>query len=100
MWDSFAKQPIGTIYEGLLCPLLIKDDRLCGLEFFSLLDGESGYQHIGLLLKHKRNTVSPLWVTLTLRIAYGLAEIPAHFQQLIIKVLKVLDFTFGYLSKY
>ena len=64
--------------------------NLCGVKIFTTLDLRSGYYHIGL---DKESKLKTAFITLCGKyqfnaVPFGLAQVPAYFQQLISIVLQ------------
>ena len=87
-----------------LVPLPIIDKmygRLKGAKYFTTLDLQSGYYHIGLSESSKAKTafVTPFSKYQFEVVPFGLAQAPAYFQQLISMVLQdCSEFTMAYLD--
>ena len=69
-------------------------------KFFTMLNLKSGYPHIALDDDAIRKTafVTPLGKYEYLKVPFGLAQVPAYFQNLMNKVLSGLHFTLAYLD--
>ena len=75
--------------------------KLKGYKVFSSLDLRSGYYHIGLSESVKPKSafvLSSLGKYQFNRVPFGLAQVPAYFQNLIINMLKGCNFAMGYLD--
>ena len=75
--------------------------KLQGYKFFSTLDLRSGYYHIGLSDSAKPKTafvISGMVKYEFIRVPFGLAQAPVHFQKLINEVLTDCNFAMGYLD--
>ena len=74
--------------------------KLKGAKVFSTIDLRSGYHHIALGKSSRAKTafVMPFGKYEFLMVPFGLAQAPAYFQLLMIKVLKGLKFAMTYLD--
>ena len=74
--------------------------QLSGAKYFSILDLRAGYHHIGLTtdLVPKTAFTSPFGKYEYVKVPFGLAQVPAYFQELMTGVLKDLPFAMAYLD--
>ena len=74
--------------------------QLNGAKYFSTLDLRAGYHHIGLTtdLIAKTAFTSPFGKYEYVKVPFGLAQVPAYFQELMTGVLKDLPFVMAYLD--
>ena len=74
--------------------------QLNGAKYFSTLDLRAGYHHIGLSTDSIPKTAftSPFGKYEYVKVPFGLAQVPAYFQELMTGVLKDLLFAMAYLD--
>ena len=74
--------------------------QLNGAKYFSTLDLRAGYHHIGLITDSIPKTAftSPFGKYEYVKVPFGLAQVPAYFQELMTGVLKDLPFAMAYLD--
>ena len=74
--------------------------QLNGAKYFSTLDLRAGYHHIGLTADSIPKTAftSPFGKYEYVKVPFGLAQVPAYFQELMTGVLKDLPFAMAYLD--
>ena len=74
--------------------------QLNGARYFSTLDLRAGYHHIGLTTDSIPKTAftSPFGKYEYVNVPFGLAQVPAYFQELMTGVLKDLPFAMAYLD--
>ena len=74
--------------------------QLNGAEYFSTLDLRAGYHHTGLTTDSIPKTAftSPFGKYEYVKVPFGLAQVPAYFQELMTGVLKDLPFAMAYLD--
>ena len=74
--------------------------QLNGAKYFSTLDLRAGYHHIGLTTDSIPKTAftSPFGKYEYVKVPFGLAQVPAYFQELMTGVLKDLPFAMAYLD--
>ena len=74
--------------------------KLNGVQYFSTLDLQAGYQYIPLNDSSIPKTAftSPFLKYKYLKVPFGLAQAPAYFQELMNKVSKDLSFTIAYMD--
>ena len=74
--------------------------KLGKARYYTTMDLRFGYHHIALDEKSVKNTafVAPSGKYEYLKVPFGLAEVPAYFQNLMDKVLNGLNFTLAYLD--
>ena len=74
--------------------------KLNGAKYFSTLDLWAGYHHIPLHKSFIPKTVfnSPFGKYEYVKVPFGLVQAPAYFQELMIGILKEIDFTITYLD--
>ena len=74
--------------------------KLNGTKYFSTLDLRAGYHHIPLKKSSVPKTTfnSPFGRYEYVKVPFRLAQAPAHFQELLTRILKDLDFAIAYLD--
>ena len=74
--------------------------QLNGTKYFSTLDLRAGYHHIPLDEESipKTTITSPFWKFEYVKVPFGLAQVPAYFQELMTRILKDFNFTIAYLD--
>ena len=74
--------------------------QLNGAKYFSTLDLRAGYHHIRLTTNSIPKTafISPFGKYEYVKVPFGLAQVPAYFQELMMGVLKDLPFAMAYLD--
>ena len=80
----------------------VKDifSKLNGVKYFSTLDLHAGYHHIPLDKSSIPKTASnsPFSSYEYVKVPFGLAQVPAYFQELMTKILKDFNFAIVYLD--
>ena len=74
--------------------------KLNGAKYFSTLDLRAGYHHIPLHKSSIPKTTfnSPFGKYEYVKVPFGLAQVPAYFQELMTRILKEFDFAIAYLD--
>ena len=74
--------------------------KLNGAKYFTTLDLRAGYHHIPLDISSIPKTAfnSPFGKYEYIKVPFGLAKVPAYFQELMTNILKDFNFTIAYLD--
>ena len=96
-------RPLNKVTRKFVWPMPKVEDifsQLNGAKYFSTLDLRAGYHHIGLTtdLIPKTAFTSPFGKYEYIKVPFGLAQVPAYFQELMTGVLKDLPFAMAYLD--